>query len=165
MAVGAGSVAYHGPGGAAGRWAHDASLVALSGVIAVADAQGLRGTTARPSAFAAVWAVAAATTTPRTSPVAQAVAAAVATGAELAHRRAPGPAGDGGDGGDGRDEPAPGRFRRRDALAAALLAAGLALQVAGRTGGPLCRPGSRLQPHAAWHALSAAALWLAARPA
>jgi hypothetical protein len=35
---------------------------------------------------------------------------------------------------------------------------GLAAYVAGRTGGPLCRPESLWQPHAAWHALSALAL-------
>jgi uncharacterized membrane protein YfcA len=35
---------------------------------------------------------------------------------------------------------------------------GLAAYVAGRTGGPLCRPESLWQLHAAWHALSALAL-------
>ena len=35
----------------------------------------------------------------------------------------------------------------------------LALHVLGRTGQPWCRPGSPLQAHAAWHVVSAAALW------
>ena len=48
--------------------------------------------------------------------------------------------------------------------AATALAVGLALHVAGRTGRPLCRPDSPLQPHAAWHVLSAVALWLRTRP-
>ncbi len=43
-------------------------------------------------------------------------------------------------------------------VATACGAAGLAAYVAGRTGGPLCRPESLWQPHAAWHALSALAL-------
>ena len=44
------------------------------------------------------------------------------------------------------------------AAAGACGAAGLAAYVAGRTGGPLCRPESLWQPHAAWHLLVAAAL-------
>jgi hypothetical protein len=46
---------------------------------------------------------------------------------------------------------------------AALTGAALA-NLAGRTGGPLCDPDSRLQGHAGWHALTAAALaaWAAA---
>jgi hypothetical protein len=44
------------------------------------------------------------------------------------------------------------------AVAGACGAAGLAVYVIGRTGGLLCRPESLWQPHAAWHALSAAAL-------
>ena len=54
--------------------------------------------------------------------------------------------------------------------ALALLACGAVLDLAGRTGGPLCQPDSLLQGHAAWHVLTAAALWewgrhrLGARP-
>jgi hypothetical protein len=51
-----------------------------------------------------------------------------------------------------------GRGRRRGPLAALWVGAA-GVHVASRTGGPLCRPDSRLQGHAAWHALSALALW------
>ena len=60
--------------------------------------------------------------------------------------------------------------RRRTATAAstaawrasaAWLAGGLVAYGAGRTGSPLCRPATLWQPHAAWHASSAAGLGLA----
>jgi hypothetical protein len=51
-----------------------------------------------------------------------------------------------------------GRRRRPMIVAAWLLAAGAVLAVLGRSGAPWCDPGSILQPHAAWHALGAAAL-------
>jgi hypothetical protein len=146
VAVGAGSVAYHGPGGALGRWAHDASLLAMTGLVVVSDVHHRRGTAPTPLAATALGAVAGAAAHPRTSAAAQGVAAAGALGAEV-HRYLTGA-----DGG------------RRGALAAAVFAAGLGLHASGRTGRPLCRPGSRLQPHAAWHVLSATALWLRTRP-
>ena len=43
-----------------------------------------------------------------------------------------------------------------EVVAAGTLAVGTLLNVLGRTGGPLCRPKSVLQGHAAWHVLSAA---------
>jgi hypothetical protein len=148
VAVGAGSVAYHGPGGRVGRWAHDASLLAMTGLIALADVHEAGGTAPAPAEVAAVGAVAALAAHPRTSAAAQAATAAGALGAEV-HRAVTG-----GDAAEGRD----------GALAAALFAGGLALHVAGRTGRALCRPDSPLQAHAAWHVLSAAALWLRTRP-
>lgn len=51
--------------------------------------------------------------------------------------------------------PGGGRTAR---VGAAALTAGLAAYGVGRTGGPLCRPDSLLQPHAAWHVLAAVAL-------
>ncbi|MGH8999619.1 MAG: hypothetical protein ACRDY7_09535, partial [Acidimicrobiia bacterium] len=48
------------------------------------------------------------------------------------------------------------------AVPTAWLAAGLAAYAAGRTGGPLCRPGSIWQWHGVWHIASAAALACAA---
>jgi len=52
------------------------------------------------------------------------------------------------------------RRRRRIAhrIVSAALAAGLTGYVLGRTGGPLCRPDSLLQPHALWHVLTAVAM-------
>jgi hypothetical protein len=150
VAVGAGSVAYHGPGGAAGRWLHDASLLAMTGLVALSDVHEARNTAPSPGALAAVGAVAGLAAHPRTSGAAQAVTAAGALAAET-HRALSG---------DGAGHP----DRHGGVLAAALFAAGLGLHVAGRTGRRLCRPDSLLQAHAGWHALSAAALWLRTRP-
>jgi hypothetical protein len=47
--------------------------------------------------------------------------------------------------------------RQARALALGALGIGALLLLLGRTGGPLCAPTSRLQPHAGWHVLSAAA--------
>ncbi|MGH8973993.1 MAG: hypothetical protein ACRD0C_12420 [Acidimicrobiia bacterium] len=58
----------------------------------------------------------------------------------------------------GDRSPGTGTARRWWVAAGACGAAGLAVYVMGRTGGPLCRPESLWQPHAAWHALSAVAL-------
>lgn len=147
VAVGLGSVAYHGPGGVVGRWAHDASLLAMTGLIALADVHHGRGTRPAAAEIVTVTAVAGAAAHPRTSAAAQAVAASGALAAEV-HRHLV----------HGHDD-------RRDLLAAAVFAAGLGLHVGGRTGRPLCRPQSPLQAHAAWHVLSAAAVWLRTRPA
>jgi hypothetical protein len=169
VAVGIGSVAYHGPGGTVGRWLHDSSLLAMSGMIALSDVAHARGTGPTTGAVAAVTAAAGLAAHPRTSGALQVVTAAaalgaavnrhVATGADAGDRAGSpwrgGAAGAGGDGGRHGDD--------GDALAAALFAAGLGLHAAGRTGRPLCRPDTVLQPHAAWHVLSAAALWLRTR--
>ena len=157
VGVGIGSVAYHGPGGVAGRWVHDASLIALSGFLTLSCwAERRSAGPVRWPAIAGVCAAAAAAANPVTSAVAQVVAGGVAVGAEASRGRRSGTA--------GADEVVTRTWRRRG-TAAALLAAGIALQVTGRTGGPLCRPESLAQPHAAWHVLSAAALWLVVRPA
>ena len=146
VAVGLGSVAYHGPGGAAGRWFHDASLLAMTGLVVLTDVHHDRGTEPAVAEVAGTGLAAAVAAHPRTSGTAQALTAAGALAAETRRHLA---------GGD--DEPT-------GALAAAALAAGLALHVSGRTGRALCRPDSPLQPHAAWHVLSAVALWLRTRP-
>lgn len=145
VAVGLGSVAYHGPGTAGGRWAHDSSLLAMTGLVALADVHHRRATTPAPVEIAAVGALAGLAAHPATSGGAQAAVAAGAVGAAV-HRQVV----------VGDDH--------RGAVAAAVFATGLALHVAGRTGRRLCRPDSLLQAHAAWHVLSAAALWLRTRP-
>jgi hypothetical protein len=55
-----------------------------------------------------------------------------------------------------------GRAGRPRALAVVAAAAGITINLLSRTGAPLCRPGSPLQGHAAWHVLSAfaCAVWL-----
>ncbi len=55
-----------------------------------------------------------------------------------------------------------GRGEHSPTVAAIWLTA-LAAHVLGRSDSPLCRPRSLLQPHAAWHALSALALWRSVR--
>ncbi len=142
-ANGLGGLAYHGPGGRAGRWMHDAALLATLGIALAAEvgeAAGRdldsRGATAASAGGAAL----------ALSPaVSQAAQAALGVGAVAADAVA---------GLAAHDH----RARRRAPLAALWVVAG-GLHVASRTGGPLCRPGSRFQGHAAWHTLSALALW------
>lgn len=149
VAVGLGSVAYHGPGTAAGRWLHDASLLAMTGTIALTD---LSETTRMPptTSMAVVLAASAVLAQPRTSMATQAVAASVAIVLEIRRFL-------------DREHASP-RDRRRGATAAGLMAAGLVFQVQGRTGRPWCRPDGVIQPHAVWHLLSATALYLRSLP-
>lgn len=146
VAVGLGSVAYHGPGGVVGRWAHDASLLAMTGLVVLTDIHHDRGTEPTAAEVAATGIAATVAAHPRTSETAQLLTAAGALLAETRRHLA-----------RGDDEPT-------GVLAATSLAAGLGLHVAGRTDRPLCRPDSPLQPHAGWHVLSAVALWLRTRP-
>lgn len=140
IGVGLGSVAYHGPGGVAGKWAHDASLLAMLGLMALSDVTVAEGRAMPAASIAAVVAASGAAAHPRTTDVAQGAFGALAVAA------------------------AARRYARNDDLkvltvALPLWTAGLTLQILGRTGQPLCRPSSPFQAHAAWHVLSAAALW------
>lgn len=56
IAAGAGSVAYHGPGGSGARWLHDSTIVLLAGVAALAARRVWRGAQVRPGL--ASWAAA-----------------------------------------------------------------------------------------------------------
>src|SRR6266540_2161865 len=58
------------------------------------------------------------------------------------------------------DAPVPARRsgRRGRVVMLAALAVGVTAYLAGRTGSPLCRPDSLLQPHALWHVLTAVAM-------
>lgn len=151
-AAGLGSVAYHGPGGRLSRWAHDATLVAASGLLAQRDlALAFDRPPPGPAALAVVPVAAMAACSPRTSAATQMGVGAVAIGAAVARRV------------HEADQAPPSVPVDHSALGATW-AVGAALHVAGRTGGPLCRPGSRWQAHAAWHVLSAVGLWLGARP-
>lgn len=143
IGTGLGSVAYHGPGTALGRYLHDASLLAFLGLSALDDLEVVTDTTVPPVAVAAVPVVAAVAGHPTVSPVAQVAAGAVAAGAGVARALRPGPA----DGGE-------------QAVGVVLLAGGALLHALGRTDGPLCRPRSLLQPHAVWHAATAASIAL-----
>lgn len=140
ISVGIGSVAYHGPGGRAGKWTHDASLIAMLGLLSLSDVTHAEGRPMPPAAIGAVIASAAVLAHPRTTDVAQLSVGALAVAAEA--RRYTRTAN-----------------LRELAVSLPLLVSGLVLHVLGRTGEPLCRPGSPLQPHAGWHVLSAASLW------
>lgn len=140
IAVGVGSVAYHGPGSAAGRWAHDASLIAMLALMGLSDVTVAEGRAMPPGSVAAVTVGAAVAAHPRTTDAAQLVVGAAAVVAEARRyvRRA---------------------TVREAAVALPLFTAGAVAQMLGRTGERWCRPEAVLQPHAAWHVLSAASLW------
>lgn len=140
IAVGVGSVAYHGPGGVAGKWAHDASLIAMFGLLALTDATKADGRPMPDAAVAGVVGAAAVLAHPRTTDYAQGAAGAVAIAAEARRHITQ-------------------ATLREAAVSMPLMASGLVLHLLGRTGERWCRPDSLLQPHAAWHTLSAAALW------
>jgi hypothetical protein len=139
-AVGVGSVGLHGPGGPVGKWAHDASLLAMLGLLAASDLTVAEGRRTPPAAIAGVVALAAAAARPRTTDAAQALAGGVAAAAEIRRFVRHG-------------------ARREATVVSPMWALGLALHVLGRTGEPWCRPDSILQAHAGWHLVSAAALW------
>lgn len=149
-AAGLGSVAYHGPGGAASRWAHDATLVAAAGLLAQRDlAAVMDRPPPSPAAVVAVPIAAVGACTPRTSAPAQILTGALAIAAGLVRRVRTDTS--------GRSSPT------ADLALAATWGLGATAHLTGRTGGPLCRPESPLQAHAAWHVLSSVGLWLAAR--
>ncbi len=140
IGVGIGSVAYHGPGGRAGRWLHDATLLSMLGLLVASDLTVHDDRRLPKRVVGGVVAGAAVAAHPTTSSVAQLTVGAAAAGAEarriVRHRR-----------------------HREPVVSGPLLGTGIALHVLGRTDRPLCRPDSPWQPHAAWHILSAAALW------
>jgi hypothetical protein len=157
-AAGVGSVDFHGPGSPAARWLHDAGLTAAVSFVAVHDLAGLAGPR-RP--VIPIWAAVAgaggallALAPGAGGALAGTLGLAVAAG-EVAAR--------------GRRAGWSPRQRAAWRGGVAALAVGAAFWWLGRTGGPLCDPDSPLQPHAAWHLLTALALaaWGAAalRPA
>jgi hypothetical protein len=140
-ANGLGGLAYHGPGGPVSRWLHDAALLATLGVITTAEVGEAMGTRIdHRHATAAAAAGAALAVVPSVSLAAQ---VGLGMGAAVSDVTA-----------GGRGE----RHRRRAPLAIMWIAAAT-VNAATRTGAPLCRPSSVLQGHAAWHALTALALW------
>jgi hypothetical protein len=168
-ANGVGSGLYHGPGWPGSGWCHDVAAVAVPVFVAVDGLGGIRGWDDRAITRVGLTAMAVAAggagvlARPATNVVMlTAVTAAVLAEAAVARRPAA-PAG----GPPGATSPArrPGRAGRAVVLGA--LGIGLAAYLLGRTGGPLCRPDSLLQPHALWHLMTAAAMaaWAADRVA
>lgn len=140
VAAGLGSVAYHGPGTTAGRYVHDAGLLALLALMAVDDLSRAAGHDLPDAALAVVPVAAAIGAHPAVTGVAQPLAGAL-VGAGVVARTT--------------------RDARPVAMAGlASLALGGALHLLGRTSGPLCRPEAPVPAHALWHVASAAAVVL-----
>jgi hypothetical protein len=155
-ANGVGSGLYHGPGWPGSRWCHDVAAIAVPVLIAADGLGGIRGwddRTITRVGLGAVAVVAAAGVGPATNlTFLMAVGAAVLAEVAVAGRRpVPPPA-------DGLAEVDRATGRRSRGIMLAALAVGMTAYLLGRTGGPLCRPDSLLQPHALWHLLTAVAM-------
>jgi hypothetical protein len=137
--LGAGSLAYHGSGTALARWTHDVALIATLGFVARHDlaSPGWPGGARRGWLPALGVTAAGLALAPGAAQRPTGLLAAACTVAQLRAAAL------------GRPVPWAG-------VGAVLT--GIVLHALGRTGGPLCRPERRLQPHAAWHVLSAVAL-------
>lgn len=148
-AVGLGSVLYHGPCPPGAQQAHDASLTAALGLVVLHDTAAIvdRNGSVPGMVQLGAAAMAALPVFPRgrfTNEVVALLGLGAIVGEALSTRGRPaGPA----------------------AVAAGALAVGVLINGLSRTGGPLCRPRSLLQGHAAWHVLSAASLVAWARGA
>jgi hypothetical protein len=156
--TGAGSADYHGPGSPAARWLHDLGIQAPLLFVAVRDLADAARIGPGGALGLQAAGVAAAGVTLALVPGSATALAVWLAGAVLA----------------GEAVMLPRRLRSRrgrrgawraDALAGAALACAGLLHVLGRSGGTLCDPDGVLQPHAAWHVLTAAALAAWARAA
>jgi hypothetical protein len=155
VAIGVGSVVFHGPMPSWGRFAHDLSIASVLSFVIGYDIALVRGAGVR-SAFAAFGVLLGACAAvlaawPDSSNALDAVLVAGAVIAEIAVARSPSRLG------EGRD------FVRYPAvwiLGGAVLVIGAALNALGRTGAPLCDPDSLVQLHGVWHVLTAAVLWM-----
>lgn len=155
VAVGLGSVAFHGPMPSWGRFVHDLPIAAVLVFVIAYDVTLVRDSGVRAALGAsalllgvcafvlAVW--------PDASNPLDSVLVVGAVVAEVAVARSP-------------KRVAAGRGRVRDPgvwiLGAAVLATGAALNALGRTDAPLCDPDSLAQLHGVWHVLTAAVLWM-----
>ena len=148
-----GSGLYHGPGWPGGGWCHDVAAVAVPVFVAADGLGGIRGWDDRVITRVGLTATAVAAAGALVRPASTvllvgAVTAAVVAEAVLVRRPRP-------DGGG----------RVGQVVLVAALAVGMTAYLLGRTGAPLCRPDSLLQPHALWHLLTAVAMaaWAADR--
>lgn len=150
VAIGIGSFLYHGPQIGPALWLHDASIAGAVAFIAAWRGGLALGwpTRRRWTAFVCVGVVAAVLIAmfPVTSIPVTVVLALFAAAAEFGARAA------------GARMP-DGRYTTNlYAIGLALASAGLLLNAAGRTGGPLCDPDSVSQLHALWHIATAITL-------
>lgn len=148
VADGVGGVGFHGPGDRASRWVHDVGLlttVAALGAVDLVRAGRLthRGGIGALAGVAGGAAVVVGVRPGSTNLLSAALGGAAAAAQVMSARRGP---------------RADRRAVRLRAAAAGLAATGALVNVASRPGGPWSRPDARLQGHAAWHVLTAAAL-------
>jgi hypothetical protein len=153
VAVGIGSVAFHGPGGVVADWVHDGSITALLVLIVAAEIGNAIGWNQRrvvagwAAVSAVLWSVE--WIWSRAGDTLNAPLAAFAVVGVLATQRAEAPK---------REE------RTRGILVGlAILGLGGVIMLLSRTGGPLCAPNSLLQGHAIWHVLAAFGILVYAR--
>ena len=155
VAVGIGSIAFHGPMPACGRFAHDFSIAAVLAFVIGYDTALVRGIGMRAALTGfglllgacaivlAIW--------PDSSNALDSVLVVGALITEVVIARSP-----------RRLASARGLMRAPAVwiLGGAVLAIGAALNAFGRTDAPLCHPDSLVQLHGAWHVLTAAVLWV-----
>ncbi len=135
--VAVGSAAYHGPQPAGAEVVHDASITALLVALLLNAAER---EVRRPAVVLLAVGVGVTAVAPALDGAVHAgLAVAVAVAEVRRRRRRTGPP------------------STADRVAIVALAVGAALFALGRTGGPLCRPASVLQPHAGWHVATAVA--------
>jgi hypothetical protein len=156
VGVGAGSVAYHGPGGDLSRIAHDATITGLLAVLPVDELARQFGW--EPRRAASVWAAtvipawSAIAALPEASGAVHGLLGGALAASELDRRRTEGL----------RVSPPRRRAARRaEAVATAALATGVLAYLGGRTSSRFCAPRSLVQLHGVWHVLGAvaAAAW------
>jgi hypothetical protein len=155
VANGLGGIAFHGPGSRSAKWLHDVALtgtlsfVILHDVALLVRLPGRHQLAALAIAIAGLGAIlayrpghtnAASAAAGGTAAVLELVVATTASSGGRRHLWS---------------------ARRR---AAGLLGVATVVNLLSRTGGPLCRPGSPIQGHGAWHVLTAMALRAWARP-
>jgi hypothetical protein len=155
VAVGIGSIAFHGPMPSWGRFAHDFFIAGVLAFVIGYDVALVRGTGVHTALAGfglmlgaccivlAIW--------PDASNALDSVLVVGAVIAEVAVARSP-----------QRLASARGLIRAPAVwiLGGAVLAIGAALNALGRTDAPLCDPDSLVQLHGVWHVLTAAVLWV-----
>jgi Ceramidase len=155
VAIGLGSVAFHGPMPSWGRFVHDLPIAAVLALVIAYDVALVRETGVRSAlggfgALLGVCAVVLAIWPDASNPLDSVLVVAAAV-AEVAVARSP-------------KRIAAGRGGVREPsvwiVGGAVLAVGAALNALGRTDAPLCDPNSLAQLHGLWHVLTAVAMWV-----
>jgi hypothetical protein len=143
---GVGSIAYHGPGGARGKWLHDTGLVSVNAALAVTALARLREWEGRRVRMAGAALVATAGGVLALRPGSElALAAPLGVAAVAGQLVRPSRRGAG-----------------RLLVGGAVLAAGAVVQARSRTGQPWCQPDGPFHGHGLWHVMSALGLTLVA---